>query len=52
MKTYKKPASSKLVARFDNELRNLITADLKAFKERNQFLSNNNQAIENQLSAA
>ncbi len=46
MKTYKTPSTSKLVARFDNELKNLLMADLKAFKERNQFLSNNNnQAI-------
>ena len=42
MKTYKTPATSKLVARFDNELKNLLMADLKAFKERNQFLANNN----------
>jgi hypothetical protein len=52
MKTYQKPASSKLVARFDNELRDLIMSDLKAFKVKNQFLSNNSQAIEKQLSAA
>ena len=42
MKTYKTPSTSKLVARFDNELKNLLMADLKAFKERNQFLNNNN----------
>jgi hypothetical protein len=45
MKTYKTPATSKLVARFDNELKNLLVADLKAFKEKNQFSGNNNQAI-------
>jgi len=45
MKTLnKKPATSKLIARFDNELKNLLMEDLKAFRERNRFY-NNNQAI-------
>jgi hypothetical protein len=44
MKTYKKPATSKLVARFDNELKNLLMEDLKAFRMKNQFY-NNNRAI-------
>jgi hypothetical protein len=40
MKTYNKPATSKLVARFDKELRNLLMEDLKALKEvKNQFFS-------------
>ena len=39
MKTYQKPATSKLVKRFDNELMNLIAADLKAFKANNKFAS-------------
>ena len=43
MKTLQKPATSKLVARFDNELKTLLMEDLKAFRERNQFC--NNQAI-------
>lgn len=43
MKTYKKPATSKLVARFDNELKNLLMEDLKAFKAKDQFY--NNRAI-------
>lgn len=43
MKTIKQPATSKLVARFDNELRNLLMEDLKVFREKNQF-KNNNQA--------
>ena len=32
MKTYKKPSISKLVARFDNELKNILINDLKAVK--------------------
>jgi hypothetical protein len=39
MKNTTKPATSKLVKRFDNELMNLIAADLKAFKDKNQFAS-------------
>ncbi|WP_165852044.1 hypothetical protein [Mucilaginibacter terrenus] len=53
MKRYNKPATSKLVARYDNELKNLLMEDLKAFRERNQFTSSNKQeAIQQQLSAA
>ena len=37
MKNSTKPAASKLVKQFDNELMNLISADLKAFKAKNQF---------------
>ena len=44
MKTNQKPATSKLVARFDNELKQLLMEDLKAFRMKNQFY-NNNQAI-------
>jgi hypothetical protein len=44
MKTYNRPAVSKLVARFDNELKNLLTSDLKLFMDRHQFLKNNKQA--------
>ena len=44
MKTAKQPATSKLVTRFDNELRNLLMEDLKVFREKNQFKSNN-QAV-------
>lgn len=46
MKTYKKTATSKLFARFDNELRDLLMADLKALKERGQFTTRNNQATQ------
>jgi hypothetical protein len=44
MKAYNKPATSKLVTRFDNELKNLLMEDLKAFREPNQFLPSNKQA--------
>jgi hypothetical protein len=53
MKAFNKPAASKLVTRFDNELKNLLMEDLKAFKERNQFSLRNKQATaQQQLSAA
>jgi hypothetical protein len=41
MKTLQqKPATSKLLIRYDNELKNLLMADLKAFREKGQFISN------------
>ena len=53
MKTYNKPATSKLVARFDNELMNLLMEDLRSFREKTQFTSSNKQnAAQQQLSAA
>ncbi|WP_186461835.1 hypothetical protein [Mucilaginibacter pallidiroseus] len=53
MKTYNKIATSKLVARFDQELKDLLMNDLKAFREKTQFVSNNNkQAIQSGLKAA
>ncbi len=50
MKTNQKPAISKLVARFDNELRDIIMNDLRILKgAKNNFL----RAIKNeQLSVA
>jgi len=44
MKTYNKPAVSKLLKRFDNELKALITKDLKSFMNNNPFLMRNKQA--------
>ncbi|WP_454803982.1 hypothetical protein [Mucilaginibacter phyllosphaerae] len=35
MKTYQKPATSKLVNRFDKELMNILMNDLKAIKAKN-----------------
>ena len=46
MKTYKKPAASKILTRFDNELRNLLMEDLKIFKEKNQFKGNNQATVQ------
>ena len=48
MKTSQKPATSKLLIRYDNELKNLLMADLKAFRERGQFTGNNNQSAAQQ----
>jgi hypothetical protein len=45
MKTYQKPATSKLTVRFDTELRNILMEDLKAFKARNQFYYNNQVSV-------
>lgn len=46
MKTLQqKPATSKLLKRYDNELKNLLMADLKAFKENAQFTSNNQATV-------
>ena len=44
MKTDKQPATSKLLKRFDNELKNMLMEDLKAFKAKTQFISGNTQA--------
>lgn len=46
MKNVKQPAASKLVARFDNELRNLLMEDLKVFKKKNQFKGNNQATVQ------
>lgn len=51
MKTYRKPAASKLLIRFDNELKELLSVDLKAFMEKNPF-TGNKQATTNTLYVA
>jgi hypothetical protein len=48
MKTNKKPATTKLLIYFDNELKALLTEDLKAFKTKSQFIPCNNQAAAQQ----
>jgi hypothetical protein len=48
MKTYKKPAVTKLLAKFDNELKSLLTNDLKSFMAKNPFLLSKKQAMEQQ----
>ncbi len=47
MKTYNKPATSKLVARFDSELKQLLMEDLKAFRAKNNQ-RNNQPALQQQ----
>lgn len=44
MKTQQQPATSKLLKRFDNQLKEMLMADLKAFRERSQFINSNNQS--------
>ncbi|MBD1392985.1 hypothetical protein [Mucilaginibacter glaciei] len=48
MKTYTPTTTSKLVKRFDDDLKSLLTEDLKYFRERNQFSTSNKQAVTNQ----
>jgi hypothetical protein len=45
MRTQNKPATSKLVRRFDNELKDLLINDLKSFMEKNPFVMRNKQAM-------
>jgi hypothetical protein len=53
MKTYTKPAISKLVASFDNKLKNILTEDLKTFRDKNKFIISNKQApVQQKLKAA
>ena len=53
MKTYNRLSTSKLVAKFDNELRNILLEDLKAFRTKNKFTISNKQAsVQQNLSAA
>jgi len=47
MKTYNKPATSKLLARFDNELKQLLMEDLRVFRAKNTQC-NNQPAIHKQ----
>jgi len=49
MKAYNKPATSKLVARFDKELRDILMNDLKVVKAKNNLFNTMQSA---QLSAA
>ncbi|MBE9584787.1 hypothetical protein IM792_10045 [Mucilaginibacter sp. JRF] len=47
-----KPAASKLVSKFDNELRNMLMSDLQAFRAKNPKMGNNQGAVQQTLSAA
>jgi hypothetical protein len=54
MKTYSKPSISKLVTRFDNELKNMLLEDLKNVRSaKNQLIDTIKQSINTKgLSAA
>lgn len=54
MRTQTKPSVSKLITRFDNELKNLLMEDLKAIKQaKDQLISQIKQNVAgSQLSAA
>lgn len=53
MKTYNKPSTSKLATRFDNELKNILMEDLKAFRDKHRFITGNKQApVQQSLTAA
>ena len=45
MKTYNKPAPSKILAKFDNELNNLLANDLREYINSNTFLMRKKQAV-------
>ncbi len=48
MKTLNKPATHKLSVKFDKELKNLLSKDLKLFMAKNPFLLRNKQAMAQQ----
>ena len=53
MKTLRKPRTIKLMTRFDSELKNILTNDLKVFTTKNPFLIRNKQAnLQQTLSVA
>lgn len=52
MKNQKKFNVSKLMARFDEELKNLLMTDLLARDSRNQLASNIQNTLNNRLKAA
>ena len=52
MKNTKPTAASKLIAKFDTQLRDMLLEDLKAFKAKTRFVSNKQDAAHQRLSAA
>ena len=52
MKNHIKPSASKLVAKFDTQLKEILLEDLRAFKAKCQFVSNNQAALQSNLNAA
>jgi len=45
MRNNNKPSSAKLLAKIDNELKNLLANDLRMFMENNPFLMRKKQAM-------
>lgn len=45
MKAYNKPAASKLLTKFDNELKDLLANDLLEFMKKNPFVRSKKQAM-------
>jgi len=52
MKTTKTPSTSKLVACFDTELKNILLEDLKNFRAKNKVMNINQQATAQQTRSA
>jgi len=53
MQTSKKTATRKLLIRFDNELKNLLSSDLKLFMAKNPFMVSKKQlAVKQELTVA
>jgi hypothetical protein len=52
MKAYKTPSTSKLVNRFDTELKDILLADLKNFSAKNKVMNINQQVVAQQTQSA
>jgi len=52
MKTLNKPAAHKLSVKFDKELKNLLSNDLKLFMAKNPLISNKQAAAQQTLAVA
>jgi len=53
MKNHKTPSASKLIARFENQLLDILLEDFRNFRAKNSFKQSNQQAAKQQtLSAA
>jgi hypothetical protein len=52
MKNYKTPSASKLIARFENQLLDILLEDLRNFRAKNRFKQNNQQTAVQQISSA
>ncbi|MEN0054062.1 MAG: hypothetical protein AAGC65_10350 [Mucilaginibacter sp.] len=52
MKTTKTPSASKLVARFDTELKNILLEDLKNFRAKNKVMNINPQTADTETRSA